>query len=115
MGSISHLSTKDFVLQNIITDDKKPIVLLIKAAYCGYCTRYMPTFETLSKQHKKIKFCVLEYTENQHLIDFQWRQLIHPVFEVNYYPTIVIYNADGMPYKVIENREMLGEYLATIA
>lgn len=114
MSSIIHLSDKDFLLQNIISNDKleaKPIVLLIKAAYCGHCTRYLPTFENLSKQFKKIQFCVLEYTDNQHLIDFQWKQLVHPSFVVKYYPTIVLYDKDGTPLQVIENREELKGYL----
>lgn len=116
MSSISHLSSKDFLLQNIITDgeDKKPIVLLIKSAHCGHCTRYLPTFENLSKQYKKTKFCLLEYTDNQHLIDFQWRQLIHPSFEIQYYPTLVLYDKSGSPIQVVEDREKLGQYLETL-
>lgn len=117
MSPISELSSHDFILQNIdvsrpsVGNEGKPIVLFIKAEYCGYCTNYIPTFETLSKQYKKIKFCFIEYTKNQSMFDIHWKSLAHAAYVVKGYPTLVLYDPEGNPIKVVEDRQNIQQDL----
>lgn len=121
MSLISKLSSQDFVLQNIdvsrpsVGNDNKPIVLFIKADWCGYCQRYSPVFESLSMQFKKIKFCVLELTENESMLRRKWPELVFPYYKVEGYPTLVLYDADGNPLKVVEDRENIKNDLRSLA
>ena len=110
------LDSRDFILQNIDTKSprvrkaSKGMVLLIKAAWCPHCVQYIPEFETFSSQHSNYKFYVVEQTENNALLD-SWKELVNPAFEVNGFPTVVLYDRDGTPINVVKNRFKLNEEL----
>lgn len=121
MSLISQLASKHFVLQNIdiskpsVGSEGRPIVLLIKAEWCGFCQRYLPEFDNLSQQHKKIKFCTVEQTQNETMLAKHWPSLVNPAFQVNGYPTVVLYDAEGTPLRVVEDRSKLKDELKTLA
>lgn len=118
MGLI-YLDRKDFTLQAINLDSPKlgkkpsgPMVLFIKAEWCGHCIRYLPHYETFSKQFPKTKFLVLDSDgEGVAQMFKHWNELAHPVFQVNGFPTVVIYDEEGNPMHVVENRFALDQEL----
>lgn len=121
MSPISQLASKDFILQNIdvskmsVGSEGRPIVLLIKAEWCGFCQRYLPEFENLSQQYKKIKFCTLEQTQNETMLAKHWPALANPAFQVNGYPTVVYYDAEGNPSRVVDDRSKIKDDLKKMA
>jgi thiol-disulfide isomerase/thioredoxin len=112
---ITKLHESDFILQSLDTKRAKvgrfaQAVVLIKMNWCGFCVSYMPTFEQFSVKHPDVKFFVVEGTENEQLLE-QWRHLAHPVFQVNGFPTVLLYNGSGHPVSVIDDRFKLEQYL----
>lgn len=106
---VQKVNANDFLLQNIdtsISPRSGGYILLIKAAWCGHCVRYLPIFEELSKQHPDRQFLVLETTENMYIIK-QWSNLLFPVYKVNSFPTVVIFGKDGLPTRVVNDRMTL--------
>ncbi len=108
MNSIIQLTSSDFILQSLIIDDsripkKDAYILLIKSYQCIHCINYMPYFEQYSIRHKNIGFLTLEASDNNTLIQ-QWNELNSPVFTIKGYPTLVIYNNNGDPDHIIEDR-----------
>ncbi len=116
---ITTLTSKDFILQNIDTkspyvdNQNKKIVLLIKANWCGHCNRFLPQYEQYSKTLTNYKFCILEETTDGKFINC-WKELLQPAFTVQGFPTLVVYNNDGTPIKVINDRQNLEKELADI-
>ncbi len=118
MGLI-YLDNKDFTLQAINMDSPKlgkkrsgPMVLFIKAEWCGYCRKYLPTYENFSKQFPNTKFLVLD-TDGEatsKMLQY-WNELALPAFHVKGFPTVVMYNEDGVPLHVVENRFALDQEL----
>lgn len=114
MSSVLELSAKNFVLQNLSFDTPqlkealgKPTILFIKAVWCGYCRRYKNTFESLYLTLPKVNLATIEETTDKNLL-IQWKNLAYPAFEVQGYPTIVIYNREGMPIQVVDDRSPEG-------
>lgn len=104
------VDTSDFTLQSINNWQKIPkragYVLLIKWYKCGHCVEYMPKFEQFATKHPNIGFLVMESTDNAVILQ-QWAELQKPAFEVNGYPTVVLYNSKGDPYDVVKDRNNL--------
>ncbi len=102
---IQFVDERNFVLQSLdqtspaVIPHKKAI-LMIKANWCGHCIRYLPTFEEYSIKNPHIQFFVLESEQNEKLLR-RWQQLATPAFRVDGYPTLVLYDEDGHPKKVI--------------
>ena len=115
---IQYLGSKDFTLQSISFSNKEikknaPCsVLLIKANWCGHCVRYFPEFKALSEKYKKINFLVVEKEDNEQLLE-HWSNLVNPLFIIQGYPTVVLYDSNGHPMKVVE-RQNLEQILQTI-
>ncbi len=109
---ITTLTAKNFILQDIDThsigagDPTKKTILLIKAQWCGHCNRFLSTFDHYSETMPQYNFSILEETKDNALLNC-WKQLINPAFEVQGYPTLVLYDRDGTPIKVIQNRNNL--------
>lgn len=106
---VIYLDQSDFTLQNINLESPKLqstdiTFLLIKAEWCGHCNRYLPIYEQYSVKYPNINFCVVEETENSKLLNEDFKKLVFPAFKVEGFPTVVLYNHDGSPIKVIENR-----------
>lgn len=105
-NSVRTLEDKDFELQNInpkLIGDKSLAILFIKADWCGYCTRYIPTFEQYSTQMKDVAFFILESTENEKKLE-QWQNLQSPAFPIEGFPTLVFYGPNGSPLRRVEDR-----------
>ena len=108
---IYYLSAKDFDLQSLsfsnrnIKKNAPCSILLVKANWCGFCVRYLPEFEELSKKHKSVNFLVVESDDNRQLLD-QWANLVNPVFKVDSFPTTVLYDANGHPVKTFDRSEI---------
>lgn len=111
---IHELNASNFILQNI--DLQSPelkntsydiIVLLVKANWCGFCTAYLPVFRQNSFKGDNVGYMVVESTEhdNDILIE-QWKHLVNPVFTINSYPSIVIYNRNGSPLGPVERTQL---------
>lgn len=103
------VTQENFILQNIDISSLKDvhptnlIFLLIKAEWCPHCTNYLPTYDQYSVKYPDISFVILEVTKNENLVK-QWSQLVNPAYEVSGFPTVVLYNPDGSPNKIVENR-----------
>ncbi len=104
------VSSSDFTLQSITNWQKIPkkdgYVLLIKWFKCGHCVEYMPIFEQFATKHPNIGFLVIESTDNATMLQ-QWSELQKPAFEVNGYPTVILYNNLGNPYDIVKDRNNL--------
>ena len=104
------VNASNFVLQNIdinsLNISVDNYVLMIKASWCHFCTQYLPTYEQYSLKHNNIAFLTVEKDDNEELLA-SWKELINPIFEVNGYPTLVIYDHQGNPIRVVENRSDL--------
>lgn len=114
-----NLSPNHFTLQSIdfnanpaLNKKAKCSVLLIKANWCGFCTRFLPTFEKLSSKYSKVNFLIVEEQNNQALLN-GWANLVNPAFKIEGYPTVVLYAQDGNPIKVI-NRDELEQEISTM-
>lgn len=111
------LEDKDFELQNInpkIIGGRDVGVLFIKAEWCGYCTQYIPTFEQYSSQQKDTAaFLTLETTKNEKKLE-QWRNLQSPAFDIQGFPTLVLYSSSGFPIKVVNDRFNLEQEITDI-
>ncbi len=103
------LYARDFILESIdvsnpyVNNEGKRMIVMIKANWCRYCVDFLPRFEEFSNSIAGFKFYILEQTENEALLN-QWKQLVHPVTGKIGFPTLVVYNADGTPLKIIEDR-----------
>lgn len=105
---IHKVSESDFVLQtlsrSIVGEYRSDhYLLLVKANWCPHCVSYIPTYETISAQNPRITCLVLESTENETMMK-RWSDLVHPAFEVNGFPTLVLYDDKGAPVKIIKDR-----------
>lgn len=112
---IQFVSEQDFVLQNF--DKASPRfkkgaqkVLFIKADWCGHCRTYLPEFEKFSIKYPNVQFLVLETEDNKRLVS-RWKNIAHPVFHIEGFPTVVLYDNEGAPIKIIENRFALNDEL----
>ncbi len=106
---ITSVNSSDFILQSLNparVDSAAAYILLIKAKWCGHCTRYLPDFEKQSVKFPNVKFLVLESTDNDHFVK-SWSNLANPAFQVNGFPTVVLYNSAGMPVKQVADRMRL--------
>lgn len=113
---LAHITPADFSLQSLNfarlgLPPARGAVLLIKAAWCGHCKTYMPTFEQYSKQFPNYHFLILDADEAQSLLA-QWSQLVYPVFTARGFPTVVLYDLNGVPLKAIADRFGLVDYLS---
>jgi thiol-disulfide isomerase/thioredoxin len=115
---ITNVNSGDFILQSLDLSSPrikapkgcKGWVLLIKAEWCGHCRRYLPQFEEFSTKYPEYMFLVLEETNNTRCIQ-QWKELISPLFTVDGFPTVVVYDQLGIGATVVPNRFKLGDYL----
>ncbi len=106
---IQNLNSTDFILQNLdpssprvkAVRSNKGYVLLIKADWCGHCRRYLPIFRDQSIKRRDYTFLILDHDKNETLLR-QWANLESPAFEANSFPTIIIYDASGMPLRKFE-------------
>ena len=117
---IHHVNSKDFILQDmdtksLLNSKAKLNLLLIKAKWCHYCTKYIPEYKKYSTAYKNINFLILEITSNSNekMLD-HWKHLASPCYEVNGYPTVVIYDQDGKVIKVVEDRFKLENEIAKL-
>ena len=108
---MKQITEKNFVNDKI--NLKKPGLLLVRADWCGYCKRYMPTYEKLSKM----------FPENGDFLitDIESKELEKPsvsrVLEnfVKYYPTLLFFDSQGNIVQRYEgDRENLPEVLKKI-
>lgn len=104
------VSGSNFKLQNLTIGGKIPkkskcSILLVKAKWCGYCTQYLPIFEELSSRYNNVNFIVLEQTVNRTILD-QWSNLLRPAFEIEGFPTVVLYDTKGYPLKIIDRANL---------
>jgi len=116
---IATLSAKDFILQNIdttspdVNNQGKKIILLVKANWCHYCNDYLPMYQYYSKVMPEYKFCILEQTKDEALLKC-WKTIVTPAVEVKGYPTLILYENDGMPITSIKDRKNLKKELSDI-
>ncbi len=70
----------------------------------------MPHFEHYSAQFPNVTFAILESTEgnNDKMLE-QWKELAGPNFSIRGFPTLVLYDGEGNPVRVVENRFALDE------
>lgn len=107
---IIELSDSDFILQSLNLSSpkiskKKCSVLLIKAEWCGFCSRFMPEYKELSKQYSNVNFFIIDSDKSQQLLQY-WSNLANPVFEANKFPTVILYDANGNPMKEIDRTQI---------
>ena len=104
------IDSNDFVLQSLVIGSRVPkktgYILLIKWYRCGHCIVYMPIFEQFATKYPDIGFLVLESSTSTALLQ-QWSELQRPAFKIDGYPTVVLFNGDGNPMHIIENRNDL--------
>lgn len=104
------VDANDFTLQSISNWAKVPkkagYVLLIKWYKCGHCVEYLPKFEQFATKHPNVGFLIMESTDNATILQ-QWGELQKPMFEVNGYPTVILYTSKGDPYAVVKDRNNL--------
>lgn len=116
MNSPIQVDASDFILQSLNTigtklPAKAMYILLIKSYQCGYCVKYMPTFEQVATKYSDVGFLLLEASTNGQMIQ-QWRELDSPAFEVQGYPTVVMYGSGGNPDHVVADRNQLDVEIA---
>lgn len=104
------VDASDFDLQSIKNWQKIPkkdcYILLVKSYKCFYCIEYMPAFEQFAVKHPNVGFLILEASDNFQLLQ-AWKELCNPVFTIDGYPTVILYNASGNPEYVIPDRNKL--------
>ena len=106
------LQSLDFNANPALNKNAKCSALLVKANWCGHCTRYLPEFEEMSKSYPKVNFLIVEHDKCKSLLA-QWDKLVNPAFKVQGFPTVVIYDSNGHPNKVVE-RNNLKQELSTM-
>lgn len=102
------VDSKDFILQSLHTigthiPQKDAYVLLVKSYRCGYCVQYQPMYEQFATQYPNVGFLILEAPDNIQMLQ-QWGELASPAFQVNGYPTVIIFNREGHPLSVVADR-----------
>jgi thiol-disulfide isomerase/thioredoxin len=114
MNSPIQVDDTDFILQSLSTigvkiPKKTMYVLMIKSYQCHYCIEYQPIFEQFATKFPNVGFLLLEASANTRMLK-QWKDLVHPEYTVNGYPTVIMYKADGDPSPhVIKDRTKLNE------
>ncbi len=66
--------------------DKKPMIVLFYADWCGFCVRFMPIYEELYKNHKKQFNFVKVNVE-----DSKYRDAVEK-YEISAFPTVFMVN-----------------------
>lgn len=111
MNAPINIDSNDFILQSLNTigtkiPQKDAYVLLVKSYRCRYCVEYQPMYEQFATQYSNVGFLILEASDNGQMIH-QWSELDSPMFVVNGYPTVIMYNRKGHPLSVVEDRTKL--------
>ena len=115
---IQKLTARNFNLQSLSfqttpsLNKKHPSVLLVKANWCGYCTKYLPLFKSLSERYKSVNFVFVEEEENKYLLN-QWANLVNPKFTIKGFPMVILYDISGHPIQEID-RDQLETYLRSM-
>ncbi len=114
---IHPVTEQNFILQNIDIkslnlNPSDFLFLFIKARWCGHCVSYLPQYNQYSAKYTDINFLVLESTDNERLLE-QWSKLVHPAFSVAGFPTVVMYNHEGVPIKVVTDRFKLDDEISS--
>lgn len=105
------LTEKNFVNDKI--NLKKPGLLLVRADWCGYCKRYMPTYQKLAKMFPEKGEFVIAHIESEELK----KPTVSRVLEnfVEHYPTLLFFDANGnIAQRYSGDRENLPEMLKKI-
>ncbi len=108
MNAPINIDSKDFILQSLHTigthiPQKDAYVLLVKSYRCGYCVQYQPMYEQFATQYPNVGFLILEAPDNIQMLQ-QWGELASPAFQVNGYPTVIVFNREGHPLSVVADR-----------
>lgn len=111
MNSPIQVETTDFILQSLNTigtklQPKSMYILMVKSYQCSWCIKYMPTYEQYATKYPNVGFLLLEASTSGQLLQ-QWKDLDSPAFEVQGYPTLIMYGADGNPSHVVADRNNL--------
>ncbi len=110
---IYEASDKDFILQNVnikTIGKAAGYVILVKANWCPHCIMFMPSFERQSLIDNKYKFVVLEQMKNEDMLN-NWKELRAPNFEINGFPTVLLFDNKGKFVKQISDREHIEDEL----
>lgn len=113
MNPIVQVDESDFTLQSLSSIGSKLIpkrayVLLVKSRRCGFCITYYPFYERFAMENPDVTFLVLEASDNTRLLQ-SWSELDSPAYTVGGYPTVIIYDKNGHPHHMVDNRMELGE------
>ncbi len=116
MNAPIQVDTTDFMLQSLSTigsklPKKAMYVLLIKSYRCSYCVQYQPMYEQFATKFPDVGFLLLEASDNPIMLQ-QWTELDSPAYEVNGYPTVVMYTSGGDPDHVVKDRTQLNVDIA---
>lgn len=98
---IKELCENDFILQDLT--NKSKALIFYKADWCYYCQKFLPTFIKISNEYPNMLFGVVDVDSQKKLIDNN-NNLAYSLYEVNSYPTIVLYNK-GKYVKTLNNRD----------
>lgn len=117
---IEEINESNFFLQNIDFASlkmgviPKMVFLFIKAQWCGYCTRYEPTFREFAQKFPDVGFFILDEANAKNLLP-QWSELASPKFTVSSFPMVILYDGTtGKPVKVIEDRNALDAEISVL-
>ena len=110
--SISSFILQDLDLSNpIIKPGKKAYVVLVKQNWCGYCKSYVDAYNKYANDlSSDYQLLYIEGTSNEDILK-AWSNLIHPIFEIKGFPTLLVFNKKGKYEFEVQNRFKLDEEL----
>jgi thioredoxin-like negative regulator of GroEL len=89
--SIINLKKKDFTGSCLDTYNKGLVIILFKATWCHYCTRFLPQYEEFCKIAKNKVLCTMVDIDEEDELITEINSFVYG-YTINSFPTIVLYN-----------------------
>ncbi len=111
-----------FILQDLnishpdIKQGSKAFVVLAKQSWCGYCTKFWPDYERQSEllDKQRIQTLYIEGTQSPEILD-QWKELVFPIFQIQGFPTLIVFNSQGRYVGEVAERTDIAKSISSMA
>lgn len=111
MKNVPYLQASDLTDKGQITPEamkqlgNKPVLVLVQANFCGYCTTVKPMFQQLANDVSDFACATIEFESDRGAKD-----KIEKAVSIQGFPTFVIFGKDGVA-KGVHDKARTPEYL----